>query len=124
MLGKDLIGKKYVPLFNYFESMKERNCFSVLGDIFVTSDTGTGIVHCAPGFGDDDYKVCLKAGLIEMGKAPAPIDNDGKFTDEITDYKGIYVKDADETIKHDLKKMGRLVHAGTIVHSYPFCWRS
>lgn len=79
--GKDLEGKRYVPLFNYFESMKERNCFSVLGADFVTSDTGTGIVHCAPGFGEDDYNTCLSKGLIEPGKAPVPVDFDGRFTE-------------------------------------------
>lgn len=53
--GKDLVGQKYVPLFNYFEYMKEQKCFAVISGDFVTSDTGTGIVHMAPGFGEDDY---------------------------------------------------------------------
>lgn len=97
--GASLVGKKYVPLFNYFAHMKEKNCFTVIGADFVTSDTGTGIVHCAPGFGDDDYHACLKNGLIEQGKAPVPIDFDGKFTDVISDFKGIYIKEADNAIK-------------------------
>lgn len=53
--GKELEGKQYIPLFNYFEHMREQKCFTVIGADFVTSDTGTGIVHCAPGFGEDDY---------------------------------------------------------------------
>jgi len=75
--------------------MKETGCFSIITADFVTSDAGTGIVHCAPGFGDDDYKVCLAKGLVESGKAPVPIDFDGKFTDVISDYKGSYIKEAD-----------------------------
>ena len=63
--GKDLVGKSYIPLFNYFINMKERKCFTTVGADFVTSDTGTGIVHCAPGFGEDDYNTCVKNGLID-----------------------------------------------------------
>jgi isoleucyl-tRNA synthetase len=81
-------------------------------------------VHCAPGFGEDDYASCLEKGLIENGKAPTPIDFDGKFTDPISDYKGIFIKDADNLIKDHLKAKGRIVSIGTIIHSYPFCWRS
>jgi isoleucyl-tRNA synthetase len=66
----------------------------------------------------------VKSGLIEVGKAPVPIDFDGKFLDVISDFKGVYIKDADQIIKDYLKHAGRLVSAGTIIHSYPFCWRS
>ena len=104
--------------------MRERNCFTVVGASFVTSDTGTGIVHCAPGFGEDDYNACLSKGLIESGKAPVPIDFDGKFTEVVPDYKGLYIKEADPKIKEELKAKGRLVSAGSVIHSYPFCWRS
>ena len=57
--GSTLEGKSYVPLFDYFLHFKQRNCFTVVGANFVTSDTGTGIVHCAPGFGEDDFNVCV-----------------------------------------------------------------
>lgn len=70
------------------------------------------------------WSACLKNGLIEQGKAPVPIDFDGKFTEVISDFKGQYIKDADNIIKEQLKAMGRLVASGTIIHSYPFCWRS
>ena len=108
--GKDLVGKSYIPLFNYFSHLKERKCFTVIDGDFVTSEDGTGIVHCAPGFGEEDYKVCLKHGLIESGKAPVPIDFDGKFLDIISDFKGLYIKDADIHIKEAIKANGRLVN--------------
>lgn len=69
-------------------------------------------MHCAPGFGEDDYQVCLEHGLIKSGGAPVPIDFDGQFTDKISDFKGMYIKDADEVIKADLKAKGRLVSSG------------
>jgi len=62
--GKDLVGKSYVPLFDYFKSMAEQKCFTIIAGKFVTKDAGTGIVHCAPGFGEEDYKVCIENGLV------------------------------------------------------------
>jgi len=121
-----LLGKKYVPLFDYFKEMGEGEgkCFRVIKGSFVTNDTGTGIVHCAPGFGEDDYRVCVENELIKPGQSVMPIDDDGKFKDAVSDYKGLQFKEADAVIMQDLKKKGRLVSQGTIVHSYPFCWRS
>jgi isoleucyl-tRNA synthetase len=72
--GAELVGTKYQPLFNYFEDRRAQNCFSVIPGSFVTKDAGTGIVHCAPGFGVDDYDVCVANKLIEPGNAPVPID--------------------------------------------------
>lgn len=91
---------------------------------FVTKETGTGIVHCAPGFGEDDYASCVANGLVQPGHVPMPMDDDGKFLPVVSDYQGMYFKDADPLIQAALKDKGRLVAAGTIVHSYPFCWRS
>lgn len=68
--------------------MREQNCFSVIGGSFVTQTAGTGIVHCAPGFGEEDYQACVKSGLIEPGKAVCPVDSDGKFTKAVTTYHG------------------------------------
>ncbi len=96
-------GKEYIPLYTYFESMKDRNCFTVITADFVTSDTGTGIVHMAPGFGEDDYNACVAHKLIDSGKAPVPVDFDGKFTELISDFAGKYIKDADNDIKENLK---------------------
>jgi len=96
----------------------------VLGASWVTKDSGTGIVHCAPGFGVDDYDCCIANGLIQPGKAPVPIDQDGKFLPIIEPYAGVYIKDADKMVIADLKAAGKLFANGTIKHSYPYCWRS
>jgi len=121
--GKDLVGKKYIPIFDYFKELT--TAFRVIADNYVTNDGGTGIVHCAPAFGEDDYRVCVANGIVEKGDSlVCPVDGNGKFTEKISDYKGIYVKDADKTIMEELKKRGRLFAKGTIVHSYPYCWRS
>ena len=95
-----------------------------MGAPFVTTSAGTGVVHCAPGFGEDDYKYCVENKFISPDGAPIPIDQDGKFLDVIEAYKGIYVKDADKQITADLKTANRLFASGTVVHEYPFCWRS
>ena len=81
-----LVGKRYEPLFNYFREREADGCFQVLSAEFVTKDTGTGIVHCAPGFGEDDYAACVAAGIIQPGKAPVPIDADGKFLPAVDTY--------------------------------------
>jgi isoleucyl-tRNA synthetase len=66
----------------------KNKCFSVIATTYVTNDAGTGIVHQAPGFGEDDCATCITAGLIQPGKAVVPIDSDGKFTSEVSDYVG------------------------------------
>ena len=124
MKGKDLVGKQYIPLFDYFKEMKEQKCFTIVDGKFVTKDAGTGIVHCAPGFGEDDYAICIEKGLVTSGTVPMPMDDDGKFKPVVSDYQGIYFKDADPIITKDLKDKGRLVASGSVIHSYPFCWRS
>ncbi|KAK0064167.1 isoleucine--tRNA ligase cytoplasmic [Biomphalaria pfeifferi] len=124
--GKKLEGKKYVPLFDYFKEYKQlTGAFRVLVDTYVTTDTGTGVVHQAPYFGEDDQRVCLANGIITRDmKMVCPVSPSGKFTDEVTDFKGLHVKDADKEIIKYLKVKGRLVNQSTIKHSYPFCWRS
>lgn len=123
--GAEMEGTQYEPLFPFFaEEKKGTKCFSVITAAYVSTDAGTGVVHQAPGFGEDDYQVCLKKGLIDAGDAPVPIDQDGKFTAKISTYQGQYIKEADKVIIADLKASGRLMASGTIKHSYPFCWRS
>jgi isoleucyl-tRNA synthetase len=123
--GIALEGKSYVPLFDYFKAdWTKRGAFRVVSDGFVTSDSGTGIVHCAPGFGEEDFRVCRKFNIIEKEEIVCPVDENGKFTAEITDMVGVYCKEADNTILAKLKERGRLVNKASIVHSYPFCWRS
>eukprot|EP00292_Cryptomonas_paramecium_P004655 CAMPEP_0113728112 /NCGR_PEP_ID=MMETSP0038_2-20120614/41662_1 /TAXON_ID=2898 /ORGANISM="Cryptomonas paramecium" /LENGTH=809 /DNA_ID=CAMNT_0000659505 /DNA_START=36 /DNA_END=2462 /DNA_ORIENTATION=+ /assembly_acc=CAM_ASM_000170 len=122
VLGRELEGIRYKPLL---AEVKKEKGFRVLVDGYVTDSSGTGVVHQAPAFGEDDYRVCLAAGVIEKGETvPCPVDADGRFTDTVTDFKGMHVKEADKSIQAHLKASGRLLKAGTIVHSYPFCWRS
>lgn len=125
--GKDLEGLEYVPLFPYYESRRANfKVFRVVCDGYVTDESGTGVVHQAPGFGEDDFRVGMANGVIDSeGKdVPCPIDEKGCYLDEIADFKGQYVKDADKNIIRHLKQAGRLVKQSVLNHPYPFCWRS
>jgi len=82
----------------------------VLADTYVTSDTGTGIVHCAPGFGADDYRVAVKAGIISAADPPVPIDENGNFKEVITQFAGMYVKDADKEVRKVLRQNGTILN--------------
>ena len=97
MKGKDLEGTEYVPLFDYYEKeMKPKGCFKVLCGDHVTSGAGTGIVHTAPAFGEEDYTVCRKYDIIEPSDPCVSINENGEFLDRIEAYKGMYIKDADK----------------------------
>jgi isoleucyl-tRNA synthetase len=120
-MGSELVNKTYHPLFEYFAQLESEGAFRVLADDYVTTEDGTGLVHMAPAFGEDDARV-MKAA--DINAQVCPIDNAGCFTDVIEDYKRMYVKDADKRIIRDLKKRGNLLHQETIQHSYPFCPRS
>jgi len=124
--GSTLAGKEYTPLFNYFAHFKEQGAFRVLIGDHVTDDAGTGVVHTAPAFGADDYKVCLNHNIIQPDSPPCPIDASGFFTEPVTDFVGKYIKDhaTERAILKNLKERGLLVHETQINHSYPFCWRS
>jgi len=125
MKGAALIGMTYVPLFDYFRGVPNNTFFRVVGDSYVTEEGGTGIVHQAPAFGEDDYRVCVKWKVIGKGEEiPCPVDMNGRYTSEVPEYQGIGVKEADNKICEDLKKRGRLVMKENYNHSYPFCWRS
>lgn len=117
--GAALVGLEYEPLFPYFLDLKHKGAFRVLAGDFVSTEDGTGIVHIAPGFGEDDNALGQQAGL----PAVCPVDDEGRFTEEVTDYVGRSVKEADPDIIRQLKQEGKLVHQGTIQHSYPHCWR-
>ena len=119
-LGKDLVGFRYEPLFPYFAHLKEMGAFiTVLGDYVTTAD-GCGIVHTAPGFGEDDYQVLRGTGIPVV----CPIDDDARFTSEVPDFAGVFVKDADSDIIKYLKEHGKLVKRENYLHSYPFCYRT
>ncbi|OCT83213.1 isoleucyl-tRNA synthetase 1 S homeolog isoform X1 [Xenopus laevis] len=123
--GKNLKGKKYTPLFPYFEKAAARVAFTVVTDNYVKSEEGTGVVHQSPYFGADDYRVCMDFNIIQKDSVPVcPVDASGCFTKEVTDFAGQYVKDADKNIIKLLKEQGRLVHSSSYKHNYPFCWRS
>jgi len=112
----ELLQMTYEPLFDYFAT---EDAFRVVEADFVSTEDGTGIVHIAPGFGEDDYLLGQREGLA----AVCPIDEDCCFTDEVSDYQGQFVKDADTPIIRRLRESGQLFAESTLVHSYPFCWR-
>ncbi len=116
--GNALKGKSYEPLFPYFASHK--NSFVVLVDSYVTTADGSGIVHQAPAYGEDDFRIC-KAANIEFVD---PIDDEGRFKDPISEYKGMNFKEADKEITKRLKAEGKLIRQETVDHSYPFCDRT
>lgn len=123
--GLELVGLKYLPPFDYFYDSFKEHAFRVIAADYVSNDSGTGIVHQAPAFGEVDFVACTEAGIInEKRQPPNPVDDNGKFTKVVSDYAGVYVKDADKLIIKHLTETGRLLLATQINHSYPFCWRS
>ena len=112
--GSELVGTKYQPLFPYFQGHPK--AFAVLADSYVTTEDGTGIVHIAPAYGEDDYRVCRREGIELVD----PLDEQCRFTQPVGEYEGIFCKDADKLIIQRLKQQGQLVRHDTIVHSYPF----
>lgn len=141
--GADLVGKKYKPLFPYFAN--QANAFKIIAGEFIEEGSGTGIVHLAPGFGEDDYAVCKEQGIPLV----CPVDNAGRFTDEIFDIEGLSLrglnviadKNKSETEPYKpeqleknglvnlriidwLKNSGKLIKAEDYKHNYPHCWRT
>ena len=108
------------PCREHFADARSEGAFRVVADDYVTTDSGTGIVHQAPAFGEDDARVCQREG-VPMRDAT---DLEGRFTDAFPLVQGQLVKDADKTIIANLKSNGRLFKQATIDHDYPFCWRS
>ena len=122
--GEKLVGLKYTPIFDYFKHLSEHS-FRVVSDTYVTEEGGTGVVHQAPAFGEDDYRVCLKHNIVSKGEdLPCPVDANGRFTAEVTHFAGKHVKEADNEICVYLKSINRLLMKEQYFHSYPFCWRS
>ncbi len=118
--GKKLIGMRYQPLFSYFESQAKEGAFRVIHSDHVTTESGTGIVHLAPAFGEEDYSVCCREGIPLVN----PVDDDGMFTSEVPEFQGKRVKETDKDIITLLKNKNRLFKQETIQHSYPYCYRS
>ncbi|CAM4344195.1 isoleucine--tRNA ligase [Saccharibacillus endophyticus] len=116
--GSELVGLSYDAPFHYFTPEKGH---VVLGADFVTDSSGTGIVHLAPAFGEDDYRVCRENGISFINL----VDSQGRFVDQVTDFAGRFVKDGEidiEIVKY-LSEKGRLYSKEKYEHSYPFCWR-
>ncbi len=118
--GRELGGLRYRPLFPYFAHLDADGAFRTHVADYVTTEEGTGIVHIAPGFGEDDYHVLRESGL----PVPVPIDAECRFTSEVPDFEGLFVKDADKPIIARLRDDGMLVKRENYVHPYPFCYRT
>ena len=128
VLGSELVGRRYTPLFGYLADSEAHDtsaAFRVLGADFVSVDDGTGVVHLAPGFGEDDQATCTEAGIPTI----CPMDEHGRYTAEITDFAGRHVFDANPDVIRVLKGRGEPADGGVVVrhatydHSYPHCWR-
>lgn len=117
--GSELKGLRYEPPFDYFKGRFEE-AHQVLLAEFVTDEDGTGIVHLAPGFGEDDLKACREAGIGVV----VPVDAAGRYTSEISDFEGMLVFDANKPIIARLKEEGKLFRHDTYDHNYPHCWRT
>ena len=134
--GADLVGRRYAPMFPYFANSDEDaapgpEAFQILEADFVTTEDGTGLVHLAPAFGEDDMNVCLANGI----KTVVPVDDSGSFTTEVPDYAGVQVFESNRLILSDLRESTGplasmseelrpvLVRQASYQHSYPHCWR-
>ncbi len=117
--GRELVGLKYTPPFQYAEAEGGR-AWEVVAAEFVTTETGSGMVHIAPAFGEDDFRVCREQGL-GMLQLVAP---DGTFVPAVTDFAGRFCKEADRDIIRNLRQRGLLFHEELYRHDYPFCWRA
>ena len=116
--GADMVGLHYRPMFDFFAGQPA--AFVVLAGDFVSTDEGTGIVHMAPGFGEDDQRACEQVGIAVV----CPVDSRARFTAEVPPYEGQQVFEANRAIIADLRHMGALVRHGSYEHSYPHCWRT
>jgi isoleucyl-tRNA synthetase len=117
VMGADLVGRRYTPMFGYFADAA--NAFQVLAGNFVATDEGTGVVHMAPGFGEDDQIACDAVGIPTI----CPMDQHGQFTAAVDDWVGLHVFDANPAIITRLKSDGKVLRHDSYNHSYPHCWR-
>ncbi|MFN3346295.1 MAG: isoleucine--tRNA ligase [Candidatus Bipolaricaulaceae bacterium] len=113
--GRELVGRRYLPLY----PLAQDGAYRVVAGEFVSMEEGTGIVHIAPAFGEEDYELGKKEGLPFL----QPVDRAGRFTPEFPLCAGLFVKEADPQIIEDLRRRERLLRAETYDHEYPFCWR-
>jgi isoleucyl-tRNA synthetase len=116
--GSALVGRTYTPMFSYFADQPD--AFRVIAGDFVTTEDGTGVVHLAPGFGEDDQRVCSENGIGLV----VPVDSRGLFTSEVPDFEGMLVFDTNPLIIRELKSRGVVLRHETYDHAYPHCWRT
>jgi isoleucyl-tRNA synthetase len=114
--GSILINSKYLPVYKYTDA---DNAFRIIGADFVSTKEGTGIVHIAPAFGEDD----MKAGRKNKLPVVQMVDDEGKLRAEVESFGGLPIEDANPLVIQDLKKQGLLFKKWKFMHSYPFCWR-
>lgn len=118
--GENLLGRTYDPIFDYAKAeINDDEAWKVISAEYVTTDDGTGVVHTAPAFGADDYESCKKHNIPVYN----PIDKDGRFTNQVIDFKGLWFKDADKEIAKAIKDKGLMFRHETYLHNYPFDWR-
>ncbi|MDG4772381.1 isoleucine--tRNA ligase [Solwaraspora sp. WMMD792] len=117
--GADLVGRRYTPLFDYLVDRAGPNAYQVLGADFVTTEDGTGVVHMAPAFGEDDQNTCNAAGIPTI----VTVDDHTRFTALVPPYAGEQVFDTNKPIIRELRDRGLLLRHDTYTHSYPHCWR-
>jgi isoleucyl-tRNA synthetase len=132
--GMELIGIFYQPLFDFFIKKASKNSFQIFHGDFVTAGDGTGVVHIAPGFGEDDFELCKKneVGLKIFSEdkksyritAAVPVDDSGRFTSDVYDFQEMHVFDANDEVIKALKIKGNWVKTDQYLHQYPHCWRT
>jgi len=115
--GSDWVGRGYVPMFDYFADTE--GAFRIVASDIVAEGEGTGVVHIAPSFGEDDSRI----GRAEHVRGPMPVRDDGTYEAAVTDYAGMHVLDANPHIEEGLRTGGRLFASAPYEHSYPHCWR-
>ena len=116
--GSDLVGRAYQPLFDFFATTP--GAFTVVAGDFVSDADGTGVVHIAPGFGEDDKAVGDANGIPVV----VPVDDTGRFTAEVTEFAGLQVFEANRPVIRSLAERGLVLREDSYVHSYPHCWRT
>jgi isoleucyl-tRNA synthetase len=117
--GRDLVGRRYTPLFDFLVEQAGPNAYQVLGAEFVTTEDGTGVVHLAPAFGEDDQNVCNAAGIPTI----VTVDDHTRFTSLVPPYQGEQVFETNKPVMRELKDRGVVLKQETYTHAYPHCWR-
>ncbi|MEE6263464.1 isoleucine--tRNA ligase [Plantactinospora sonchi] len=117
--GRDLVGRRYTPLYDFLVEPAGPNAYQVLGAEFVTTEDGTGVVHLAPAFGEDDQKACNAAGIPTI----VTVDDHTRFTALVPPYQGEQVFDVNRSVIRELKERGVVLRQDTYTHAYPHCWR-